>query len=379
MTAPSPRCDPATMIVGIPKEIKPQENRVALVPPGAQALVRAGHRVVVETGAGVNSGFSDERYLAAGAEIAASARAVFEAADLIVKVKEPQPVESALLQPRHLVFCYLHLAAEPALSQALMGSGCTAIAYETLQAPDGSLPLLVPMSQVAGRMSIQVGADVLLRHHGGRGVLLSGIPGVRPAKVVILGAGIVGSNAAQIAVGLGADVAVLDLNARVLARLDEVYRGRLKTLVSSSHAIAEEVRDADLVIGAVLVTGAKAPRLVTREVVRTMPKGSVIVDVAIDQGGCVETSRPTTHADPTYIEEGVVHYCVTNMPGAVARTSTLGLTNATLPYVLRLADGGLKALNTDSGFAAGLNVQAGKIRHPAVALAMARESFPATP
>ncbi len=364
------------MIVGIPKEIKPQENRVALVPGGAQALVRAGHRVVVETGAGGNSGFPDERYRAAGAEIAPTAQAVFEAAELIVKVKEPQPAESRYLQPRHIVFCYLHLAAEPALSHALVASGCTAIAYETIQAPGGGLPLLVPMSQVAGRMSIQVGADVLLRHHGGRGVLLSGIPGVLPAKVVILGAGIVGSNAAQIAVGLGADVVVLDLNAHVLAHLDQVYRGRLKTLVSGPHAVAEEVRGADLVIGAVLVTGAKAPRLVTREMVRAMPTGAVIVDVSIDQGGCVETSRPTTHADPTYIEEGVVHYCVTNMPGAVARTSTLGLTNATLPYVLRLADGGLKALTTDAGFAAGLNVQSGKIRHPAVALALAREAAP---
>lgn len=360
------------MIVGIPKEIKPQENRVALVPAGAQALVRGGHRVVVETGAGANSGFPDETYRAAGAETAATAQAVYEAAELIVKVKEPQPAETRLLQPRHIVFCYLHLAAEAALSQALVASGCTAIAYETIQAPDGSLPLLVPMSQVAGRMSIQVGADVLLRHHGGRGVLLSGIPGVRPAKVVILGAGIVGSNAAHIAVGLGADVIVLDVNARVLAHLDEVYQGRLKTLVSNPHVVGQEVTDADLVIGAVLVTGAKAPRLVSREMVRAMPNGSVIVDVSIDQGGCVETSRATTHADPTYIEEGVVHYCVTNMPGAVARTSTLGLTNATLPYVLRLADGGLKALTTDAGFAAGLNVQAGKIRHPAVALALAR-------
>jgi alanine dehydrogenase len=366
------------MIVGIPKEIKPQENRVALVPPGARALAAAGHPVVIEAGAGANSGFGDDAYRAAGAAIAGSAEEVYSRADLIVKVKEPQPKETALLQSRHLLFCYLHLAAEPALTQGLMESGCTAIAYETVQAADGSLPLLVPMSQVAGRMSIQVGADVLLRHHGGRGVLLSGIPGVRPAKVVVLGAGIVGSNAAQIAVGLGADVSVLDVSARVLARLDEIYQGRLKTIVSSAHAVAEEVRDADLVIGAVLVTGAKAPRLVTRQMVATMQRGSVIVDVAIDQGGCVETSRPTTHADPTYVEEGVVHYCVTNMPGAVARTSTLGLTNATLPYVLRLADGGARVLTTDSGFASGLNIQGGKIRHPAVALALAREAAPSS-
>lgn len=365
------------MIVGVPKEIKPQENRVGLIPPGAKALVSAGHQVLVEAGAGMNSGFPDESYRAAGAAIAQDAAEVYARAELIVKVKEPQPAETARLRPGQILFCYLHLAADSALTQRLAESGCTAIAYETVQAPDGSLPLLVPMSQVAGRMSIQVGADVLLRHHGGRGVLLSGIPGVRPAKVVILGAGIVGSNAAQVAVGLGADVAVLDVNARVLARLDEVYRGRLKTIVSSPHAIAEEVREADLVIGAVLVTGARAPRLVTREMVRSMPRGAVIVDVSIDQGGCVETSRPTTHADPTFVEEGVVHYCVTNMPGAVARTSTLGLTNATLPYVLRLAEGGLKVLTSDSSLAAGLNIQGGKVRHPAVALALAREAAPA--
>jgi alanine dehydrogenase len=364
------------MIVGVPKEIKADEHRVALVPGGAQTLVRRGHQVLVQAGAGRDSGFPDAAYAAAGAETVPEAAAVFERAGLILKVKEPLESEYRLLRKGQMLFTYLHLAPAPALAEALMRSGCTAIAYETVELEDGTLPLLVPMSEVAGRMSVQVGAHCLEIQKGGRGVLLAGIPGVRPGRVLILGGGVVGSHAAQMAVGLGADVVMMDIRADVLARLDLVFQGRLKTVFSSAHAIDDEIAAADLVIGAVLVAGAKAPRLVTREHLRSMQPGAVIVDVAIDQGGCCETSRPTTHHEPTYVEEGVVHYCVANIPGAVARTSTLGLTNVTLPYALRLAEHGLDALREDPALARGLNVLGGKIRHPSVAAALGKPLAP---
>jgi alanine dehydrogenase len=355
------------MIVGVPKEIKPQENRVALVPGGARTLVRRGHRVLVQAGAGRGSGFPDAAYSEAGAEIAKDAARVFGESELILKVKEPLESEYPLLQPSHLLFTYLHLAPNPALTEALMRSGCNAIAYETVELPDGSLPLLAPMSEVAGRMAPQVGAHSLEIHQGGRGVLLGGIPGVRPGRVVILGGGAVGTHAAQVAVGMGADVVLLDVKAAALARLDLAFHGRLKTVHSSEHSIEEELPQADLVIGAVLLPGARAPHLISRAHLRSMQPGSVLVDVAIDQGGCAETSRPTTHHDPTYVEEDVVHYCVANIPGAVARTSTLGLTNATLPYVLKLAEHGLDALHEDPALAHGLNVAGGRVRHASVA------------
>jgi alanine dehydrogenase len=367
------------MIIGVPKEIKAQENRVALVPGAARTLVERGHRVLVQAGAGRGSGFADEDYARAGAELTPEAGAVFAAAELIVKVKEPLESEYALLRAGQLLFTYLHLAPAPELARALLETGCTAIAYETVTAPDGSLPLLAPMSQVAGRMAVQAGAHALEIHQGGRGVLLAGIPGVRPARVAILGGGSVGSHAAQMAVGLGADTVLLDVRAEVLARLDLVWRGRLKTVHSSPHALEEELRQADLVIGAVLVAGARAPRLITRKLLREMQPGAVLVDVAIDQGGCCETSHPTTHQEPTFVEEGVVHYCVANMPGAVARTSTLGLTNATFPSVMRLAERGLAALADDPGLAAGLNVSAGKVRHAAVAQALGLPHVPFRP
>ncbi|MCZ6647406.1 MAG: alanine dehydrogenase [SAR324 cluster bacterium] len=367
------------MLVGVPKEIKPQENRVALTPAGTHALCLAGHKVLIEASAGKGSGFADEDYLEAGAQLASGAEEVFAEAGLILKVKEPVASEYPLLGEGKILFTYLHLAAAPELTMALQASGTSAIAYETVQLPGGGLPLLAPMSEVAGRMSIQVGAWALEKHNGGRGVLIGGIPGVRPAKVVILGGGSVGSNAARMALGLGGDVVLLDIDAARLAQLDLAFQGRLKTLVSTPYALREELSGADLVVGAVLVAGARAPRLVTREHLGRMPAGAVIVDVAIDQGGCVETSRPTTHDDPLFVEEEVVHYCVANIPGAVARTSTLGLTNATLPYALKLAESGLGALERDSALAAGLNVHQGKIRHPAVAEAMSEsaEPFPA--
>jgi len=357
------------LIIGVPKEIKPQEHRVALVPAGAAALHAQGHTVVVQQGAGAGCGFPDEAYTAVGAEMAPKAEEVFERAGLIVKVKEPLDSETPLLRRDHILFTYLHLAPNPGLTQALLDSGCAALAYETVMLPDGALPLLAPMSAVAGRMAVQAGANALAIHEGGRGVLLGGIPGVRPARVVIVGGGSVGTHAAQMAVGLGAEVVLMDIRADTMAHLDLVFQGRLKTLHSSPHYLAEELATADLVIGAVYLAGARAPHLITRDMVRAMLKGSVIVDVAIDQGGCCETSHPTTHADPTFIEEGVVHYCVSNMPGAMARTSTLGLTNATLPYLLRLASRGLKALDDDPALALGLNIAGGEIRHPAVAAA----------
>ena len=359
------------MKIGVPKEIKIHEYRVGLVPAAVRELVGSGHEVLVEQGAGAGVGFDDAAYQAVGAHLVGDARAVFGAADLVVKVKEPQLVECAMLRPGQVLFTYLHLAADRPQAEALMRSGAHAIAYETVTARDSSLPLLTPMSEVAGRMSVQVGATLLHKSAGGRGMLLGGVPGVAPAKVVILGGGVSGTAAAEIACGMRADVTVIDKSLPRLRELDALFGGRLKTVFSTAASIEAAVAQADLLIGAVLVPGAAAPRLVTRNMVRAMRQGAVIVDIAIDQGGCIETSRPTTHADPTYVEEGVVHYCVTNMPGAVAQTSALALNNATLPYVRALANDGFEAAcRKDPGLAAGLNVSQGRIVHSAVAEAL---------
>ena len=358
------------MQIGVPKEIKIHEYRVGLTPDAAARLAREGHRVLVETGAGVGAGFDDKEYTAAGAEILADADSVFGAAEMIVKVKEPQLEECAMLSPGQILFTYLHLAADPDQARALMQSGATAIAYETVTDANGTLPLLKPMSCIAGRMATQVGAHYL-EMPSGRGVLLGGVPGVAPARVVAAGAGMAGTNALEMAVGLQADVTVLDID---LARLEELaarFGNRIRTLYSTPEVIAREVRTADLVIGSVLIPGASAPKLVTREMVRSMRPGSVLVDIAIDQGGCFETSRPTSHADPVYVESGVVHYAVTNMPGAVPRTATLALTNATLPHVRSLARlGWRQAVQRDPHLRNGVNVSSGKIRHRAVAEAL---------
>lgn len=359
------------MKIGCPKEIKVHEYRVGLVPAGVRELMTAGHQVLIESGAGAGIGISDDAFRAAGAGVLPDAKSVFDAAELVVKVKEPQLPECAMLRRGQVLFTYLHLAADAAQAQALVKSGVTAIAYETVTVPDRSLPLLTPMSEVAGRMSIQVGATALQKANGGFGVLLGGVPGVAPARVVILGGGVAGTNAAQMAVGLGAQVTIVDRSLRRLRELDAQFGNTIATAYSTTESIERLVTQADLVIGAVLVTGAAAPRLVTRDMVRRMEKGAVLVDISIDQGGCFETSKPTTHADPTYVVDGVVHYCVTNMPGAVPRTSTFALTNATLPYVRALADlGWRKALERDAGFAAGLNVHDGAITHEAVARAL---------
>jgi alanine dehydrogenase len=359
------------MKIGVPKEIKIHEYRVGLVPAGVRELVDAGHQVQVQSGAGAGIGFDDSHYQAAGAGVVKSAEDIFAACDLVVKVKEPQLAECKMLRNGQTLFTYLHLAADREQTLALMASGGTAIAYETVTAPDGSLPLLTPMSEVAGRMSVQVGANCLQKANGGFGVLLGGVPGVAPAKVVVLGGGVSGTHAAEMAVGLRADVTVVDRSVKRLRELSTVFGSQLKTVYSTAHAIEELVRDADLVIGAVLIAGAAAPKLVTRAMVKSMKAGAVLVDIAIDQGGCFETSRPTTHADPTYVLDGVIHYCVTNMPGAVPRTSTFALTNATLPYVKALADHGWRsAISKDSGLARGLNVHAGQITHEAVASAL---------
>ncbi len=359
------------MRIGVPKEIKVHEYRVGLTPPSVAELTAAGHAVTVETRAGEGIDFSDRDYIAAGATIAANASEVFAGADMIVKVKEPQPQEIALLEARHTLFTYLHLAADKPQAEGLMASGATCIAYETVTSPKGTLPLLTPMSEVAGRMSIQVGAHYLEKEQGGRGVLLGGVPGVAPARVAILGGGVAGLNAAQMAVGLRADVTIYDINNDRLAELDTHFGNSIKTAYASKSAIAAAVANAHLVIGAVLVPGAAAPKLVTRAMLKTMKRGSVLVDIAIDQGGCFETSRATTHADPVYVEEGVIHYCVANMPGAVARTSAFALNNATLPFALRLANlGAHAAMKADPHLANGLNVSAGKIRHRAVAEAL---------
>lgn len=357
------------MIIGLPREIKPQEHRVGLTPAGVDALVRAGHQVIVEKGAGEGSGFSDKDYRQAGARILAEASEVWAEADMIVKVKEPLPVEYDYFKPGLVLFTYLHLAAEPELTRVLAEKQVTAIAYETVELPNGSLPLLVPMSEVAGRMSIQVGASFLEKPRRGKGILLGGVAGVPPAHVVILGGGTVGTSALKRAVGMGARVTVIDKNLDRLRYLDDVFHGQIETLASNHLNIAAAVQSADLVIGAVLIPGARAPRLVTEEMVRSMEPGSVIVDVAVDQGGCVETiDHPTTHEDPIYIKHGVVHYAVANMPGAVPRTSTLALTHATLPYVLDLANKGwIQAVKEDSALAKGVNVVCGKITNPGVA------------
>lgn len=361
------------MRIGVPTEIKVRENRVALVPDGVRELVREGHEIRVQAGAGRGIGLDDTVYREAGARVVADATAVFRDSELIVKVKEPQPEECRRLRPEQTLFTYLHLAADPMQADLLKASGATAIAYETVRGADGTLPLLTPMSEVAGRMSVQVGAHCLEQHAGGAGVLLGGVPGVAPGRVVVLGGGVAGSNAAEMAVGLGADVTIVDLSAKRLRELSERFGGRVKTAVSTSTRIAELVRDADLVVGAVLVPGDAAPKLVTRDMLTAMRPGSVLVDIAIDQGGCFETSRPTSHEEPTFVEEGVVHYCVTNMPGAVARTSTFALCNATLPYVRALANEGVAAaIAGDPGLAEGVNVRAGEIVHPAVAAGLAR-------
>ncbi len=359
------------MRVGVPKEIKNHEYRVGLTPASVAELVRAGHDVVVETRAGAGIDFEDQAYVSAGARIVGTAAEVFAQSDMIVKVKEPQPGEIALLEARHTLFTYLHLAADKPQAEGLMKSGATCIAYETVTANDRSLPLLKPMSEVAGRMSVQVGAHYLEKEQGGRGVLLGGVPGVAPAKVAILGGGVSGVNAAQMAVGMRADVTIYDINNARLAELDMFFSSQIKTQYASSAAIASAVQNAHLVIGAVLVPGAAAPKLVTREMLKTMKRGSVLVDIAIDQGGCFETSRATTHDDPVFVEEGVIHYCVANMPGAVARTSAFALNNATLPFALKLANLGAEAaMAADAHLANGLNVSGGKIRHAAVAEAL---------
>ncbi len=365
------------MRIGVPKEIKVHEYRVGLVPAGVRELVVAGHEVLIETGAGAGIGVDDAQYRAAGAAIAGSAAEVFREADMVVKVKEPQPKECEMLRSGQLLFTYLHLAADAAQARGIMQSGATAIAYETVTAPNGSLPLLTPMSEVAGRMSIQVGAASLQKANGGFGVLLGGVPGVAPAKVVILGGGVSGTHAAEMAVGMRADVTVVDRSVNRLRELSSIFGSALRTTYSTTETIEHLVRDADLVVGAVLVTGAAAPKLVTRAMVKTMKPGAVLVDISIDQGGCFETSRATTHADPTFVVDGVIHYCVANMPGAVPRTSTFALTNATLPYVRALADLGWQAaLRRDPGLAAGLNVYAGHITHDAVAKALGLSARP---
>ena len=359
------------MRVGVPKEIKVHEYRVGLTPASVAELTAASHEVIVETRAGGGIDFSDQDYVDVGATIAANAAEVFAKSDMIVKVKEPQAQEIALLEPRHLLFTYLHLAPDPDQAHGLMKSGATCIAYETVTAKDGSLPLLKPMSEVAGRMSIQVGAHYLEKEQGGRGVLLGGVPGVPPARVMILGGGIAGVNAAQMAVGMRADVTIYDISNARLAELDMFFGSQIKTAYASKATIAHAVKEAELVIGAVLVPGAAAPKLVTKDMLKTMKRGSVLVDIAIDQGGCFETSHATTHADPVYEVDGIIHYCVANMPGAVARTSAFALNNATLPFALKLAKLGAEgAMKADPHLANGLNVSGGKIRHQAVADAL---------
>ncbi|MGL6094441.1 MAG: alanine dehydrogenase [Fimbriiglobus sp.] len=356
------------MIVGVPNEIKQDEYRVAVTPAGVEDLTRAGHTVLVQAGAGVGSGIADEQYAGYGAEIVSAAAAVWGRADLIVKVKEPLPAEWPLMRPGQTIFTYFHFAADRGLTEAVMKSAATAIAYETIRDGKGGLPLLTPMSEVAGRMSIQEGAKFLERPQEGRGILLGGVPGVAPATVTILGAGVVGANAARMAAGLGAIVYILDINLDRLRYIDDVMPPNVIELYSNRHNILDCISRSDLVIGSVLIPGAKAPHLVRRDDLKRMPHRAVVIDVAIDQGGCFETSRPTTHANPTYIVDDIVHYCVTNMPGAVGRTSTYALTNGTLPYVMQLASKGPdRAAAANPGLAAGVNVKAGKVTNPAVA------------
>ena len=359
------------MKISVPKEIKNHEYRVGLVPNSVAELTHLGHEVFVETQAGAAIGFSDDDYVAAGARIVATAEEAFDVAELIVKVKEPQLQECARLKPSQTLFTYLHLAADKPQAEALMKSGATCIAYETVTEAQGGLPLLRPMSEVAGRISVHVGATYLHKAFGGRGVLLGGVPGVAPAKVVIIGGGVSGVNAAQMAVGLSADVTLFDINPHKLIEIDQLFHGRVKTAYSSKAALAEAIKEADLVIGAVLIPGAAAPKLISKAQLKTMKPGAVLVDIAIDQGGCFETSHATTHQDPIYLVDGIVHYCVANMPGAVARTSTLALNNATLPFVVKMARMGVSAaLAADPHLKAGLNVASGKITYKAVAEAL---------
>lgn len=367
------------MRIGVPKEIKVHEYRVGMVPANVREAVHHGHDVAVEAGAAAGLGLTDDDYRRAGARIAATAAEVFATADLIVKVKEPQPAEIDLLRPGQTLFTYLHLAADPNQAHSLLARGVTAIAYETVTAPNSGLPLLAPMSEVAGRMAAQVGAHCLEMEQGGRGVLLGGTAGVAPAKAVVIGAGVSGLNAVRMLIGMEAHVTCIEKNLDRLYDLDQRFGAAVNTIYSTRQAIEDYVRDADLVIGAVLVPGAAAPHLISRDLVAAMRPGSVIVDIAIDQGGCAETSRPTTHAEPTYIAEGVIHYCVTNMPGAVPRTSTFALNNATLPYVLSIADQGPRAaLQASEHLRAGLNVLAGALTHPAVADALQMRYTPAS-
>lgn len=360
------------MRVGVPREIKPDEYRVGLPPTAVREYVSHGHEVIVESGAGIGAGYPDALYVRAGAKIVPDAAAVFAGAQMIVKVKEPQPVEWARLTKDHILFTYLHLAPDPDQAEGLLRSGCAGIAYETVTDPQGGLPLLAPMSEVAGRIAVFSAGETLLKHNGGMGLLIGGVPGVPPARVLVLGGGVVGMNAARMAAGLGAEVVVVERSIPRMRELDNMFQGRVLTRYSTQDAVDEEVLKADVVIGAVLTAGASAPKLVKREHLAKMKPGSVLVDVSIDQGGCFETSRPTTHKDPTYTVDGVVHYCVANMPGAAPRTSSEALVHATLPFGLLLADKGLDALKTNIHLAKGLNVLAGEVTHPAVAEALGK-------
>ena len=365
------------MRVGLPKEIKNHEYRVGMVPNHVRALTERGHTVLVERGAGAGSGFGDDLYAEAGATLTESAPEVWERSEMIVKVKEPIASEYDLMQEEQLIYTYLHLAADPTLTEVLLRKRISGVAYETIATPDGRLPLLVPMSQVAGRMATQVGAQYLQRAYGGKGVLLGGVPGTRRGRVVILGGGVVGTQAALIAVGMGADVRILDINAKRLEELDYQFNGRVQTIFSDPYSIAEQARTADLLIGAVLVAGAKAPTLVNRELISQLEPGTVVVDVAVDQGGCIETCHPTTHDDPTFVIDDVVHYCVANMPGAVSRTSTLALNSATRPHLLALVDHGLEAAcRRDPALMLGLNTYQGRCTHAAVASSLGYEYEP---
>jgi alanine dehydrogenase len=365
------------MIIGIPKEIKNGENRVAIVPAGVKSFIKASHQVLIEKGAGLGSGISDEEYLLSGAEVVSSNKEIYNRVEMILKVKEPLPTEYPLLHEDQILFTYLHLAPVPELTQALLKRKIVGIAYETIQMEDGSLPLLTPMSEIAGRMSIQVGVYMLQRENGGMGILMGGVPGVESGKIVILGGGIVGTNAAKMAIGTGAIVSILDINLNRLRYLDDIFAGRAQVLMSDTYTIERSIFEADLVIGSVLIPGARAPKLVTSDMISKMKKGAVIVDVAVDQGGCVETTIPTTHENPTYLVDGVVHYCVANMPGAVPRTSTFALTNATLPYALRIANLGYEeAMKRDSALKKGLNVFQGKLVCTPVAEALGLECHP---
>ncbi len=359
------------MLIGIPKEIKEGEYRISIVPAGVKTLVDAGHRVLIEKKAGEGSGISDEDFIRAGAEMKESNKDMWEEAEMIMKVKEPLPQEYDLMHEGQIIFTFFHLAPERELTRVLLERKVIGIAYETIELDDGTLPLLTPMSEIAGRMAIQVGAYFLQKEHNGRGVLLGGVPGVEPANVVILGGGVVGTNAAKIALGMGADVTVLDINLNKLRYLDDIFFGRIKTLMSNIHTDAEAITKADLLIGGVLIHGARAPHVASRDMVSTMRRGAVIVDVSVDQGGCIETTRPTSHDDPIYEVDGIVHYCVANMPGAVARTSTFALTNTTFPYCLKMANMGYReAMRSDKSLMRGLNTYNGKVTYKPVAEAL---------